>query len=141
MIIQDALSNSFQLSISQPGQALQVSRSGYCKWKKEPEAIPSKNSENVNLKDEIQEIALEFPGYGYRRITAKLQNRGYAVNHKIEAVTAANEALQGFKILVGTEVDIKADGKLDYPDKIRPGATWRWPQCILASNRRKGPSP
>jgi len=26
--------------------------------------------------------ALEFPYYGYRRITAELQNRGYAVNHK-----------------------------------------------------------
>ena len=82
MIIQDALSSSFQLSISQSCQALEVSRSGYCKWRKEREAIPSENSENVNLRDEIQEIALEFPGYGYRRITAELQNRGYAVNHK-----------------------------------------------------------
>ena len=25
---------------------------------------------------------MEFPYYGYRRITAELQNRGYAVNHK-----------------------------------------------------------
>ncbi len=82
MIIQDALSNSFQLSIFQSCQALEVSRSGYCKWRKERGAIPSGNSENVNLRDEIQEIALEFPGYGYRRITAELQNRGYAVNHK-----------------------------------------------------------
>ena len=82
MIIQDALSNSFQLSISQSCQALEVSRSGYCKWRKEREAIPSGNSEDVHLRDEIQEIALEFPGYGYRRITAELQNRGYTVNHK-----------------------------------------------------------
>jgi len=82
MIIQDALSNSFQLSISQSCQALEVSRSGYCKWRKEKEAIPSENSEDVHQRDEIQEIALEFPGYGYRRITAELQNRGYAVNHK-----------------------------------------------------------
>jgi transposase InsO family protein len=34
------------------------------------------------LRNQIREIALEFPGYGYRRITAELQNRGYAVNHK-----------------------------------------------------------
>ncbi|GAB6286832.1 MAG: IS3 family transposase [Methanoregula sp.] len=34
------------------------------------------------LREEIQEIALEFPGYGYRRRTAELRNRGYAINHK-----------------------------------------------------------
>jgi transposase InsO family protein len=34
------------------------------------------------LRDQIQDIALEFPRYGYRRITAELQYRGYAVNHK-----------------------------------------------------------
>jgi putative transposase len=34
------------------------------------------------LKNQFQEIALEFPSYGYRRITAELQNRGYAVNRK-----------------------------------------------------------
>ena len=36
----------------------------------------------MNLRDDIQEITVEFPGYGYRRITVELQNRGYAVNHK-----------------------------------------------------------
>ena len=82
MIIQEAHSNSLQLSISQSCQALDVSRSGYCKWRIEQKANPSENSENADLRDEIQEIALEFPGYGYRRITAELQNRGYAVNHK-----------------------------------------------------------
>lgn len=42
---------------------------------------PSDNSENMDLRNEIQEIALESPGYGYRRITAEPQNRDYAVNH------------------------------------------------------------
>jgi putative transposase len=82
MIVQDALSSRLQLSISRSCQALDVSRGGYCKWRKEQEAVASENSENVALRDEIQEIALEFPGYGYRRITLELQNRGYAVNHK-----------------------------------------------------------
>jgi hypothetical protein len=36
----------------------------------------------MDLKNQIQEIALEFPGYGYRRITAELRYRGYVVNHK-----------------------------------------------------------
>lgn len=28
-------------------------------------------------------IVIEFPGYGYRRVTIELQNRGYSVNEKI----------------------------------------------------------
>lgn len=34
------------------------------------------------LRDELQKIALEFPAYGYRRITPELDKRGYRVNHK-----------------------------------------------------------
>ncbi len=82
MIIQDAYSDGLQLPVYHSCLALEVSRSGYYKWLKQLEMNPSVNSENLDLKCQIQEIALEFPGYGYRRITAELQNRGYAVNHK-----------------------------------------------------------
>ena len=34
------------------------------------------------LRDEIRDIALKFPGHGYRRITAGLQHRGDPANHK-----------------------------------------------------------
>jgi transposase InsO family protein len=34
------------------------------------------------LRTQIQEIALEMPAYGYRRITHELGRRGVAVNHK-----------------------------------------------------------
>lgn len=34
------------------------------------------------LRDALQKIALEFPAYGYRRITPELHQRGYGVNHK-----------------------------------------------------------
>lgn len=70
MIIKDALSSGLQLSISRSCQALDVSRSGYRKWRKEQETIPTENRESNVLRDEIQEMALEFPSYGYRRITA-----------------------------------------------------------------------
>jgi len=40
------------------------------------------------------------------------------LEQKIEAVAAANEALEGITVLMGTEVDIKADGGLDYPDEL-----------------------
>jgi len=82
MIIQEAHSSSLELSISQSCKALDVSRSSYCKWRTEQDANLYENSENAVLRDEIQDIALEFPGYGYRRITAELQNCGYPVNYK-----------------------------------------------------------
>jgi len=37
---------------------------------------------SMGLRDELQKIALQFPAYGYRRITAELQRRGHGVNHK-----------------------------------------------------------
>jgi DNA polymerase (family 10) len=40
------------------------------------------------------------------------------LDQKIEVISALNESLEGFTILVGTEVDIRADGKLDYPDEL-----------------------
>ena len=40
------------------------------------------------------------------------------MEEKIEAVAAVNEALEGITVLVGTEVDIKADGRLDYPNDL-----------------------
>lgn len=38
--------------------------------------------EDLDLRDEIQRIALAFPFYGRPRITAELKRRGWAVNHK-----------------------------------------------------------
>jgi putative transposase len=36
----------------------------------------------MEMRDELQKIAVEWPAYGYRRITTELQHRGFAVNHK-----------------------------------------------------------
>ncbi|MFZ2471052.1 MAG: DNA polymerase/3'-5' exonuclease PolX [Methanothrix sp.] len=42
------------------------------------------------------------------------------LEQKIEAIAAANDELvgTGITVLAGTEVDIKADGRLDYPDDL-----------------------
>jgi putative transposase len=37
---------------------------------------------DIALRDQIQRIALAFPAYGYRRITAQLRRDGAIVNHK-----------------------------------------------------------
>lgn len=48
----------------------------YCKPIISPEAV------ETDLREAIQQIALEFSCYGYRRITAQLTRQGFAVNHK-----------------------------------------------------------
>jgi len=39
-------------------------------------------SEAVQLRDAIERIVLDFPGYGYRRVTHALAREGWVVNHK-----------------------------------------------------------
>lgn len=79
MIIQKNHSGDLSLPISRSCRALEVSRSGYYKWRTKQEII---SFDDMDLRNQIQRIALEFPGYGYRRITAELQNLGYVVNRK-----------------------------------------------------------
>jgi transposase InsO family protein len=55
-----------------------VSRAGYYRWQGTPPATDS----NLDLRDEIQRIALESPSYGRPRITAELKRRGWEANHK-----------------------------------------------------------
>jgi putative transposase len=36
----------------------------------------------IELRDAIERLVLDFPGYGYRRVTQALRRRGWLVNHK-----------------------------------------------------------
>jgi transposase InsO family protein len=60
-------------------QLAQVSRAGFYRWQKPPSSV---GDPNLAVRDEMQRIALEFPCYGSRRITAELQRRGQKVNRK-----------------------------------------------------------
>ena len=55
-----------------------LSRAGFYRSRLPRQGIPV----HMELRDEMQKIALESPSYGYRRITAELQRRHFAVNHK-----------------------------------------------------------
>ncbi len=55
-----------------------VSRAGFYRF---PPGPPEADRD-MALRDALQRIALEFPSYGWRRMTAELQRRGWAVNHK-----------------------------------------------------------
>ena len=41
-----------------------------------------KSEHDVALRDAIERIVLEFPGYGYRRVTKALHRDGWTLNHK-----------------------------------------------------------
>lgn len=44
-----------------------------------PETVAARD---IELREAIEQLVLEFPGYGYRRVTKALQRAGWAVNHK-----------------------------------------------------------
>jgi putative transposase len=62
--------------------ALDVSKSGYYEWLQKTNTTAEKQQRDMKIRDELQRIALEFPRYGYRRMTVELGNRGFQVNHK-----------------------------------------------------------
>lgn len=75
----------------------------------------------------IEEMAKAAQALGYEYIAVSDHSPSVGIaggltpeqlDRKIEAIAAINETLDGFTILVGTEVDIKADGKLDYPNEL-----------------------
>jgi putative transposase len=63
------------LSHAQMCRRLSISRSAYC-------ASIDKDA-SVELRGQIQQVALDWPSYGYRRITSELHRRGVVVNHKL----------------------------------------------------------
>jgi len=66
------------LAISQICQTLSVNRAGYYRLR----GTPCKADPDLEFRNQIQEITLEMPSYGYRRITHELWRRGVRVNHK-----------------------------------------------------------
>ena len=58
----------------------EVSRRGFYRWRRSKPATDREGE--LELRDEMQRIALEFSSYGWPRMTAELRRRGWAVNHK-----------------------------------------------------------
>jgi len=55
-----------------------LNRAGFYRWRVPRQATPVE----MELRDQMQKVALESPAYGYRRITSELQQRGFEINHK-----------------------------------------------------------
>jgi putative transposase len=66
-------------SPTQLGEAVGLSRATIWRQLRQPS---SSNEDELELRSQIQTIALEMRSYGYRPITAELHRRGVKVNHK-----------------------------------------------------------
>jgi transposase InsO family protein len=68
-----------ELSIERACWLLSVSRSSYY-YQADESGVRALG--DALLRDEIERIVLDFPGYGYRRVTAQLKREGWGINHK-----------------------------------------------------------
>jgi transposase InsO family protein len=78
-----------ELSIRQLCQLLGINRA----WLYARATQPTQAERDLQLRDAIEQVVLEFPGYGYRRVTKALQREGWEVNHKRVLRVMRQEAL------------------------------------------------
>ena len=77
--VQEEVTTGGGLSIKRMAKRVQVSRAGYYRF---DEDAASGNDADMDLRDAIQRVALEWPSYGRRRIARELRRRGWTVNWK-----------------------------------------------------------
>jgi putative transposase len=77
------------LAISRLCELFEVSRSWYYERPEES----GQAQRDVALRDLIERIVLEFPGYGYRRVTKALARKGLVINHKCVLRVMRQESL------------------------------------------------
>jgi transposase InsO family protein len=76
-------------SVRQMCQMLDVSRS----WLYEKPVALEPTEQDTALRGAIERLCLDFPGYGYRRVTAQLHRDGWTVNHKRVLTIMQTESL------------------------------------------------
>jgi DNA polymerase (family 10) len=78
-------------------------------------------------RDGLEAMATRAKGKGYAYLAVTDHSPGLGMTNglspdrvqaRLAEAAALNERLAPFRIIVGTEVDIRANGKLDYPDEI-----------------------
>jgi putative transposase len=79
-LIQQGKASFPDLPVERACQLLGASRTSYYRFSSRASWQP--RVPETALRQAIEEIVVEFPGYGYRRVTAQLQRDGWAINHK-----------------------------------------------------------
>jgi len=103
------------LSIERMCELGPVSRAGWYRQEGDPQPA----DHDLKLRDEIQKIALEWPAYGSRRITAELRRHKWTVNRKrVQRLMRADNllCLRKRKFVVTTDSD---HGLRVYPNLAR----------------------
>jgi transposase InsO family protein len=77
--ISEEVSASSGLTVGRMVELAELSRAGFYRFQKPSKTAPDKD---MDLRDAIQRIALEWPSYGRPRITAELRHQGWTVNPK-----------------------------------------------------------
>jgi transposase InsO family protein len=77
--VQEEVKAGHGVAIKRMLELAQMSRAGFYRFDNEAQAGPAPD---MDLRDAIQRIALEWPSYGRRRITAELRRHGWTVNPK-----------------------------------------------------------
>lgn len=80
-VIENAHQQKLPLSTRHLCELLQINRAWYYA-RRQALSSSSASDEEVALRDAIEQIILDFPGYGYRRVTHALKRGGWNVNHK-----------------------------------------------------------
>jgi putative transposase len=78
-MIEEAAMKHPEVALSDLCKLFEVSRSWYYE---KPTKVERQTREDVALRDAIEHLVLEFPGYGYRRVTEALKRQGWRINHK-----------------------------------------------------------
>jgi len=77
------------------------------------------SGEEMELRDALQRTALEWPSYGYRRLTHALQRQGYRVNHKRVQRLMRQDNLLGVRRRRFVATTDSAHGRPVYPNLAR----------------------
>jgi transposase InsO family protein len=120
---------------------LEVNRSWYYARPAQEEAVDAE----VEVRDAIEQLVLDFPGYGYRRVSKALLRVGWSVNHKRVLRVMREESLlsQWKRHFVPTTdsrhgyqvyPNLVADRELDAPNQAWVGdiTSIRLPTCFVS---------
>ena len=103
------------MTIEQMCRLAEVSRPGFYRFRTTPQA----GDRDLDLRDAIQRIALEFPCYGRPRMTKELHRRGWEVGHNRVARIMREDnllCLRRRKFVVTTD---SKHGRPVYPNRAR----------------------
>ena len=120
MTIKQMRSDHGSLSIERACELLDLPRIEYYRWIDRADYRSKKAQEDLLILEEIRKIVEEFTGYGYRRVTKDLQNRGHDVNNKrVLRLMHDNELLCTKKrSFIPTTTDSDHDNPI-YPNLVR----------------------